>query len=198
MRSPHSRVGNSAVSAAGYLKSPLQEVPLPITLPPLIQEQQQWLDRVPKLWWTTMRGSSWKRTHSTHASSSALSTCKAKKIYTDIYHIYSIYNIFILIALSGSCCEKFTIEWFKQCFGRFTVYTCLSSPGGYKYPWRVYPMPYPAMVRIRAPYTIYAIYVSGCPWSIREYIHSPPLSRSVCHFRANVFFHFSSIFHATN
>lgn len=63
---------------------------------------------------------------------------------------------------------------------------------GYKYPWRVYPMPYPAMVRIRAPYTIYAIYVSGCPWSIREYIHSP--SRSVCHFRANVFFHFSSTF----
>lgn len=28
MRSPHSRVGNSAVSAAGYLKSPLEE-PLP-------------------------------------------------------------------------------------------------------------------------------------------------------------------------
>lgn len=28
MRSPHSRVGNSAVSAAGYLKSPLEPPPL--------------------------------------------------------------------------------------------------------------------------------------------------------------------------
>lgn len=64
-------------------------------------------------------------------------------------------------------------------------------PRGYKYPWRVYPMPYPAMVRIRAPYTIYAIYVSGCPWSIREYIHS--LSPSLClSISCECFFHFST------
>lgn len=59
---------------------------------------------------------------------------------------------------------RFTPVWVRQ--------------GGYKYPWRVYPIPYPAMVRIRAPYTIYAIYV--CFWLPMKYSWVHPLSLSLC------------------
>lgn len=186
MRSPHSRVGNSAVSAAGYLKSPLQEVPLPPQPPLSFRSNNNGstaCQNFDGLQWGAVPGSG--RTQHTPLAARCVPAKQSR--YIQIYITYIAYIIYSYwLHYQARAAKSLQLNDLNKCFGRFTVYTCLSSPGAINTHDAYIPC------HIQPPYTIYAIYVSGCPWSIREYIHSP--SRSVCHFRANVFFHFPSTF----